>query len=93
MEQGKKFREYLTNILSENHLKAVVVNLEQIFNIDSWGFGVILTISQNLRKEKIPFALAQPSDFVAQLCTTNHLQKIIPIYDTEEEATKSFQGE
>ncbi len=87
-EWTKQLSAYCMDTVGENQPKAVVINLEKVFRIDSSGIGALAVLAKH-QPGKI--ALCRPTGDVSDALKYVKLNQIIPIYPTEAEALDSFQ--
>ncbi len=70
----------------------VVINLEKVSYIDSSGIGVLISSLSNLKKVGGGLKLANVYASVRKVFELTKLTSFFDIYDSEEEAIKSFQS-
>lgn len=68
----------------------LVLNLEGISFIDSSGFGVFLSIMKTANNNYSYFKISNISEEVMELFKLLQLHNVFEIYNTVEDATKSF---
>lgn len=68
----------------------VVLNLADVTRLDSWGLGVIVRYSSNLRKRGGDIRFAAQPPFVTETLDVTQLSTIFLSFATEEEAVHSF---
>ncbi len=83
----RQLSPYINTILIENqHLKALVLNFNQTTDIDSAGVGAIIITSKILAKKEMKSVLCQLGNKMRGTFEVANLDKIFPIFDTEEAA-------
>jgi HptB-dependent secretion and biofilm anti anti-sigma factor len=67
----------------------VVLDLGQVTFVDSSALGLLVITHQNFRKKKIVLCLINPQTYVRQVLDLANIAKMIPIYQTWDELSKS----
>ncbi|MBF0287617.1 MAG: STAS domain-containing protein [SAR324 cluster bacterium] len=80
-----------SKLLEDGGLKALLVNLEKVTKIDSFGTTMLITFFKASNEKKIPFALCHLSKNVHDVLQLAQLHKLLSIYEKEQEALASFQ--
>jgi anti-sigma B factor antagonist len=83
-------KEELKSYFSTPNLK-MVLNLEKIEFIDSTGFGVFLSIMKTANNNYGSFKIANISEDVLELFKLLQLHNVFELYNTVDDAVKSFQ--
>ncbi len=78
-------------LLEDTNLKALLVNLEKVTKIDSFGTTMLITFFKVSNEKQIPFALCHLSNNVYDVIQLAQLHKLLTIYEKEQEALASFQ--
>ncbi|HEX4038887.1 MAG TPA: STAS domain-containing protein [Acidobacteriaceae bacterium] len=68
----------------------VVLNLAEVTRLDSYGLGVIVRYSSNLRKRGGDLRLAAPRPFVTEILEITLLSSVFQSFPTEDQAIHSF---
>jgi anti-anti-sigma factor len=68
----------------------VVLNLADVIRLDSYGLGVIVRYSSNLRKRGGDLRLAAPRPFIVEILEITLLSGVFRCFATEHEAVHSF---
>lgn len=69
----------------------LLLDLKEVDFINSWALGVIIGAHANYSKRNAQIKLCSLSPRNSQLMTVTKLVRIFDIYDTSEEALKSFR--
>jgi anti-sigma B factor antagonist len=87
-EETDELRRVVLGLLNET--KRIVLNLAWIGHIDSSGLGTLVAsfISARNRGAEIKFAALSPE--ARRVVTTTHVDRLFEVYDSTEEAIKSF---
>jgi anti-sigma B factor antagonist len=88
-EEADELRGVLLTLLKET--KRIILNFAWVGHIDSSGVGTVVAsfISARHRGAQIKFAALSPG--AKQVLKTTHVDRLFEVYDTNEEAIKSFQ--
>ncbi|MBF0289886.1 MAG: STAS domain-containing protein [SAR324 cluster bacterium] len=86
------FRAYFAKLLETELPVAFIVDLRESTIIYSTGIGVIMELFQETQKRQIGFAISQPAALTNKIFEKLKLNKILSIFDTEEDAVASFQS-
>ena len=87
---GAELKEAIKSIFSQKK-KSVHINLEKIEFINSSGLGSLVSIMKETRLNKGRLTLSNMESYVKEIFDITQLSHIFEIYDTEEEAIKSFE--
>jgi anti-anti-sigma factor len=71
----------------------VVLDLEKLVNIDSYGLDALLAAAQKAIENNSVVKLARVSADMQIVLDITRVYRVFEIYPTVEEAVKSFQGE
>ncbi len=85
-----RFSSYIKKQLDNQPLKAIAFNMENVKFIDSFGIGVILLLHKLCKERQVDFALYQLNQEVMTTFSLTHINQIIPVLDTKEEALAHF---
>ena len=85
---GDEFRD----LVEKNYLVKIVINFERVKFLSSAVLGKLISLYKRLGKEKGRLALCCINKDVRQVFKITRLDKIIPIFDTEEEAVGRIQS-
>ncbi len=87
--EAMEFTEIIHN-LHVSSPKAVVINMGKVSLINSSGLGMLVSALSTLRKQDIPLLIANPSSKVKELMEMTHLDKVLRMNDSIEEAINSI---
>jgi anti-sigma B factor antagonist len=76
-------------LISENK-NSVLLNMEDVFYIDSSGLGALISGMRKLNKDGRFFKIAGLNDFVKKVINRARMDNYFDIYETEEEAMRSL---
>lgn len=68
--------------------RKIVLNLENLVYIDSAGLGLLAISFEQAQLQNISLCLVNPGGAVMRIFELAQLSKIIPVYDTEEQALR-----
>jgi anti-sigma B factor antagonist len=87
-EEADELRGVILSLLKET--KRIVLNLAWVVYIDSSGLGTLVAsfISARHRGAEIKFAALSPR--ARRLLTITKMDRLLEVYDSDEEAVKSF---
>ncbi len=87
-EEASGLRDTVKNLLAET--KSVVINLADCTYIDSGGLGTLVGLYSSAQNAGGMVKLAKLQQRVVDLLQVTKLLPVFDVYDTEEEAIKSF---
>ncbi|MBF0287107.1 MAG: STAS domain-containing protein [SAR324 cluster bacterium] len=91
--ESKKLLSYAIGLLHTNtRLQAMLINMKETTNMDSFGLGVIAALSKCVQRKQMGFGICQLTESINEVFNRTLLKKIISIYDTEESALEIFAG-
>jgi anti-anti-sigma factor len=64
----------------------LIVNLEQVRFVDSSGLGLLVLVSQNFKLLQAQVSMLKPQRYVREIMSLANIQKMIPIYESEDDA-------
>lgn len=79
-------------LISQNK-NSVLLDMNEVFYIDSSGLGVLISSMRKLQKDGRFFKIIGLSDFVKKVIRRARMENYFDIYETEEDAMKSISGE
>lgn len=88
-DSAQDFRDVMSDLTAESRYK-VVIDLAKVSFIDSSGLGCLVSAVRQFRQEKGDIKLACITDNVRPLIEIVRLHRVFDIYDSVEEAMKSF---
>lgn len=87
---AEKAEEYIHGFIKNTSLKGMVINVKDVSMIDSFGIVLIITSFQILQKMGKKLTICQPNEDIEQLLILLHVDQIITVCSTEQEALSSF---
>jgi anti-sigma B factor antagonist len=90
-EESAALRDTVKNLLAQT--PRVVLNLREVNYIDSGGLGTLVSLYTTARNAGGAVKLASLSQRVGDLLQITKLLTIFDVYNTEEEAARSFKQE
>ncbi|MBF0286881.1 MAG: STAS domain-containing protein [SAR324 cluster bacterium] len=84
------FETSVFELVQKKEVQAVLVNLERIMFLDSFGIGVIVNVFKKLQQAQIGFGLFSLTREVLESFQITCLDQMIPIYETKEEALANY---
>ena len=82
---------YVTRLVQDESRRKFVVNLRHLAFIDSVGIGEIVRSFTHLARHGGALKLCAVGPRVVEVLQVTHLDSIIHIFQTEEDAVRSFQ--
>ena len=89
-DEGTLFQNTVKRYLDDG-ARHVILNLRDVFYIDSSGLGELITTYTTLRKIEGQVVLVNPSKMVKNLLEITKLSTVFPIFDEESDAVASLQ--
>jgi anti-anti-sigma factor len=80
-----EYKRLIGQIVQEGHLR-LVLDLEGVTFLDSSALGLLLLTDQNFKLKKGSFSLVKPTGYVRQVIDLANLPRVIPVYDSIDEA-------
>ena len=90
-ENSDGLKKLLKNCVDEGRFN-IVINLAETEYLDSSGLGAIVSKIAQTRSNKGDIRLASVQNDVLNLLELTHINQIIKLYDTPEQAAASFGG-
>ena len=69
--------------------KKVLINMEKVTYLDSAGLGLLALGFEQAKAQNKELCLVNPTGAVKEIIRLTHLQKLVNIYDTEEQASSA----
>ena len=85
-------KAYLRPHLESADVKGLVINFEKVNFIDSSGIGLIVSIFKTMQQKEGKFALTNLSKKNEEIFSITRLNKILDIFESEQEALASMKG-
>ncbi|HET6674588.1 MAG TPA: STAS domain-containing protein [Nitrospiraceae bacterium] len=67
----------------------LILNMEQVRFLDSSVLGMLALFCQSFRHSKSKLSLLRPQAYVREIMSLASIQKMIPLYESEQEAVAS----
>jgi anti-sigma B factor antagonist len=84
--------DWLVDELIRGNIRKLVIDLTGVERVDSTGIGIIVTGSGKIKKAGGEIRLCGVKGMVYDMMHTANIHRIIPFYDTIEEAVASFSA-
>lgn len=84
-----QFKTDLSKVIDEGKVR-VCMNLEKVQFIDSSGLNVLIFAARTTREKKGALKLACPQQQVQSMFEMTRINRMIPVFATQEEALRSF---
>jgi len=91
MMETEPFKQHLEQLLAE-HPSVLVLELSQLQFISSMGLGAIIAAHLNARRAGCILRLVHPSKQVREVLQITNLTKILPLYESVEQALQDISG-
>lgn len=91
-ESAEELSEELKEILEDPSVQGVVLNLENINYVDSTGLGEMVGYLGRFADKGKLLRLVRPSALVRRLLALTHLDEVLKICESEEEALEDLVG-
>ena len=88
---AENFKYVLNERMKEGEM--VVLDLEKLVNIDSFGLDALLAVTQKAMENNSVIKLARVSADMQIVLDITKVYRVFDIYPTIEEAVQSFKGE
>ncbi len=85
-------KEYLKPLLENPDVKGILINFEKVNFIDSSGIGLIVSLFKTLQQKEAKFGLTNLSKKNEEIFIITRLNKILDIYNSEDEGLKAMHG-
>lgn len=82
-------KSHVLRLLEEGH-RRIVLNLEKLDMIDSFGLAVLISLLKLCRERTGNFAICNLSDNVTRLVELTHMEHVLTIYPSESQAVKEL---
>jgi len=86
-ENSNQLKEEIKNLLSKKEkIKKIILDLSQVFHLDSAGVGVIISLFRFIRKKGGSLVAVNLNEQVRKVFKITKMEKIIPIVENIEQA-------
>jgi anti-anti-sigma factor len=69
----------------------LILNMADVRFVDSSGLGFLALVSQNFKLSQGKVSMLRPQSYVREILSLANIQKLIPIYDNEQDALAGYQ--
>ncbi|MDH4152840.1 MAG: STAS domain-containing protein [Nitrospira sp.] len=69
----------------------LILNMAEVRFVDSSGLGLLALISQNFKLSQGKVSMLKPQSYVREIMSLANIQKLIPVYDNEQDALAGQQ--
>lgn len=69
----------------------LILNMAEVRFVDSSGLGLLALVSQNFKLSQGKVSMLKPQSYVREIMSLANIQKLIPVYDNEQEALAGHQ--
>ena len=69
----------------------LILNMAEVRFVDSSGLGLLALVSQNFKLAQGRVSMLKPQSYVREIMILANIQKLIPVYDNEQEAVSGFK--
>jgi len=88
-ETVNQFKEKMDQVVNDGK-KKLIVDLQEVNYLNSMGLGVFAATLKKLKKSNGDLKLINLSPTVQELLERSRLDKVFDVFESEEEAVKSF---
>ena len=64
----------------------LILNMAEVRFVDSSGLGLLALVSQNFKLSQGKVSMLKPQSYVREIMSLANIQKLIPVYDNEQDA-------
>ncbi|MFO0697986.1 MAG: STAS domain-containing protein [Nitrospira sp.] len=64
----------------------LILNMADVRFVDSSGLGLLALVSQNFKLSQGKVSMLKPQSYVREIMSLANIQKLIPVYDNEQDA-------
>ena len=69
----------------------LILNMAEVRFVDSSGLGLLALVSQNFKLSQGRVSMLKPQSYVREIMSLANIQKLIPVYDNEQDALAAQQ--
>ncbi len=69
----------------------LILNMAEVRFVDSSGLGLLALISQNFKLSQGKVSMLKPQSYVREIMSLANIQKLIAVYDTEQDAIEGYR--
>ncbi len=81
-------RDEMTRQINSGHIKAVVLDMENVQTVDSLGVGMIVSAFRSSQAHQVDFAVVEMTEKTSEILRLTGLDNLLPIYANRDEAFK-----
>jgi anti-anti-sigma factor len=78
-------------VIRQKGCRHLILSMAEVRFVDSSGLGLLALISQNFKLSQGTVSLLKPQSYVREIMSLANIQKLIPIYDHEQDALIGYQ--
>jgi anti-sigma B factor antagonist len=82
------YKRVIGQIVQEGHHR-LILDLEQVTFLDSSALGLLLLTDQNFKLKQGSLGLVRPAGYVRQVLDLANLPKVIPVYESVDDAVNA----
>jgi len=82
------YKQVIAQIVQDGYLR-LVLDLEQVTFLDSSALGLLLLTDQKFKLKQGTVGLVNPTGYVRQVLELANLPRVIPVYDSVEDALQA----
>jgi anti-anti-sigma factor len=86
----EQFKTSVEKIRQQGY-RNLILNMADVRFVDSSGLGLLALVSQNFKLSQGHVSMLKPQSYVREIMILANIQKLIPVYDNEQEAVTRFQ--
>ena len=77
--------------IRQNGCRHLILNMAEVRFVDSSGLGLLALVSQNFKLSQGKVSMLKPQSYVREIMSLANIQKLIPVYDNEQDALAAQQ--
>lgn len=78
-------------VIRQKGSRHLILNMADVRFVDSSGLGLLALVSQNFKLSHGKVSMLKPQSYVREIMALANIQKLIPIYDNEQDALAGQQ--
>lgn len=78
-------------VIRQKGCRHLILNMADVRFVDSSGLGLLALVSQNFKLSHGKVSMLKPQSYVREIMALANIQKLIPIYDNEQDALAGQQ--
>lgn len=88
-ETVNQFKDQIDRVINDGNNR-LIIDFQDVNYLNSIGLGVVAAALKRVKKNKGDLKIVKPSPAVQELFDLTRLTKVFEIYESEDEAVKSF---